>query len=178
MANGGIKRYNGSTWDQVDVKSYNGSFLSTVGKRYNGSTWDQIWPSVYITWPTSDILVKTADFTGAGPAGMRWETDGDTQKTSAGGSWGASDADDWLSNAGSGNGSDYELQWVKTGGATPDNTPGTEGAGNWHNLGTQRELSWDWGQFDRICVADVTIRKVGDASTEVTRQVTVEIDIL
>lgn len=132
-----------------------------------------------ITWPTSATTVYSGVISpSAAPDSMiEWQTDGDTRKFDGSGSWNDWNASDWLSNAGSGTGSNYEMKWVEistSGGPTYIGNMATENT--WYDLGTQRQFGIDGGHTSGIISAtvDITIRKDSDAGSEVTRRCTFE----
>lgn len=123
-----------------------------------------------ITFPTSTLVVSTNGAGGIDTTGHRFNTDGSCDETNFNGTWVASD--DWLNTSPS-DPSDYEIKWNYTSGTYADNTYGTENT--WLGLNSQRVMSFNaGGPGAKIMNYTVTVRKVGDASSEVTR--TVQLD--
>jgi len=129
---------------------------------------------VSISFPTSPWSINTTDVGSQPECGFELQNDGDTLKTSAGGSWLADNANDWLSTAPSaGAGSNYEYYYTISG--TPLTSAPPEGsAANFQTLGTTRRfyLSFVPATGTRTCTIIIRIRKNGDSGSQITRSIT------
>lgn len=123
-----------------------------------------------ITWTTTAASSSTFGLGGSNAelCGHKMFNGGDSDITNSSGTYVA--GEDWLSTAPSGTGSSYEMKWVKVSGITPGTTYGTENT--WLDLGTSRTMQYPAASTTRSIVYDLTVREDSNASSEVTKRIT------
>lgn len=130
-------------------------------------------PLESISFPTSPWNISTTDLPTAPECGFELQNDGDTLATTPGGIWSASDANDWLSTAPSGNGAGYEY-WYSVSGSALSSPPPGAGTDNWTTLGTTRRFKLAAFAGTRDTTVTIRIRPNGDSGGTVTRSITLQ----